>query len=367
MRVKFFFKISLVCSVLFCICLLSCGKDKNTGPAVVYAPLLKSAKENYPTLSKLFISADTVRLKTSGPQSLLPRVNNVKFTDDYIFLSTEDERLLEFDWDGNFICQIGFQGRGPGEYLRLSRFDILPDKEEVYTVNLSDGQINVYSFQGKFLRTIETKEILLDFAVLPDGHFLLMSRYGFTEAGRSLYETDAEGNLQRVLYEIPPYVYDESAEDHLAHISPDEIGFMPLKNDDTIYHILKDTIIKSMVVKSDIVMSKERLSRPSGYYSDDGYNREIFRETDRIMSAVLMGNETVVRIYYDKVNDVTYLDVDTQPVAVPESDRVPVFQSAYNGWFIRVHDAGEIITNPHLHQVFPEIDEDSNPVLLLFR
>ena len=85
------------------------------------------------------------------------------------------------------------------------------------------------------------------------------------------------------------------------------------------------------------------------------------------MAVILSGNQTVVRIFYDKVNDITYRDVSTQPVDVPESDRVPFFQSAYNGWFIRVHDAGEIITNPHLHQAFPEIDEDSNPVILLFR
>lgn len=367
MRVKSFFKISLVCSVLFCICLLSCGKDKNTGPAVVYAPLLKSAKENYPTLSKLFISADTVRLKTSGPQSLLPRVNYVKFTDDYIFLSTEDERLLEFDWDGNYIRQIGYKGRGPGEYLGFSRFDILPDKEEVYLMSHMDGTINVYSFQGKYLRTIETKNMLSDFAVMPNGHFLFMSRLGFTEAGRGLYETDAEGNVLRVLFQVPNYVHDEPLEDYLAHISPDEMGYMPMKHDDTIYHILKDTIIKSMVVKTDIVMNKDMLNQRTGYYSDNGYSREIYRETDRVMAVILSGNQTVVRIFYDKVNDITYRDVSTQPVDVPESDRVPFFQSAYNGWFIRVHDAGEIITNPHLHQAFPEIDEDSNPVILLFR
>jgi hypothetical protein len=70
------------------------------------------------------------------------------FSKDYFVVSDRTICLL-YDWQGNFISQIGRIGKGSGEYLRVSHVQFGPD-QNIYT---NDGRsISVYDFGGRFKR-----------------------------------------------------------------------------------------------------------------------------------------------------------------------------------------------------------------------
>ena len=187
----------------------SCSNQaKDTACTNIYAPILKNTDtDRIPSISRLGFSIDTVRLKTTDASSFVSYVHDIRMTDEYIFFLTNDERVLQFSSTGEFIRRIGYKGRGPGEYLSARYFDILPEKEEVYVAGSLDGEMEVYSFAGKHLRTIPLSFHHFDFVVKSNGHFLFYERYGNfePEAPAGLAEFDAQGNFIKTV--IPNNIF----------------------------------------------------------------------------------------------------------------------------------------------------------------
>ena len=83
---------------------------------------------------------------------LIKSVFTIRFSKDYIFIQNHLYNVLMFDRNGKFLRQIGARGRGPGEFRTVFSFNITNDE-----VLINDGwKINIYSFDGEFLRSIDT-------------------------------------------------------------------------------------------------------------------------------------------------------------------------------------------------------------------
>ena len=368
------FKLSLVTPIVACTCFSGC-KNKTVAPesgvTVIYAPINEKVNpDSLPLRSKLFQRIDTVRLKTDVLEGCINTVKDVKVTDDYIFVLTSgDERLLVYDMEGSFIRQIGRKGRGRGEYVNLQSFDILPEKEEIYLCSQLTDDINIYSFSGEFKRKISPQLLSLDFAVKSDGHMLFFSEYGNTQKGydRGVFETDADGNFIKMIFTIPLSYGHIQNYDLFTHISDDEIGCMGFEDEDFIYHIKGDSVYKAYKIKTDIVMDKDILKQEQNYTSDIAYHKALYHETDRLLTVSLIGNGKAVRIYYDKFNHATYRSVDFSDVKAPKEEEFLPMTSSYKGKWVRVHDVLNIRMVPELHEAFPDITEESNPVILIFQ
>lgn len=76
---------------------------------------------------------EKVNLETNS-NTLLYTINDITpFRSGYLIMGRE--KLLHFDSNGNYICQIGRKGRGPGEYLNLSSYYVHNDTVCIYCNN----------------------------------------------------------------------------------------------------------------------------------------------------------------------------------------------------------------------------------------
>ena len=88
---------------------------------------------------------------------LFGSIVSVELIDNMIFIATALEGLFVCDYTGNFICRIGKQGRGPGEYTYAKKFTLDRNKEIVYVLGGVRHILLKYSFKGDFIETIEPK------------------------------------------------------------------------------------------------------------------------------------------------------------------------------------------------------------------
>ena len=286
-------------------------------------------------------------------------------TDEYIFFLTNDEMVLQFSSTGEFIRRIGYKGRGPGEYLSARYFDILPEKEEVYVAGSLDGEMEVYSFAGKHLRTIPLSFHHFDFVVKSNGHFLFYERYGNfePEAPAGLAEFDAQGNFIKTV--IPNNIFLTDLDDNLFHVAPGVIGYYNPSVGDTVFHITQDTVYAVYTISGDKKLTEGVQPEERNMYGLSQYKIMYCTETDRVVNIGVMNQETVLRVVYDKINNKTYSYKNWEDQVIPQTDRAYLMNTVYNGNGFHVLDAGDILASPELQKQFPEITEDSNPILLI--
>ena len=118
--VKVLFKCSVIGSLVVACALTGCRHQvaQDPGTTVIYAPLKEKVNpDSLPLKSRLIHRIDTVKLSTSVLEGCINTIKEIKITDDYIFVLTYDDRLVQYDRSGEFIRQIGHMGRGRGEYL----------------------------------------------------------------------------------------------------------------------------------------------------------------------------------------------------------------------------------------------------------
>ena len=368
---KFLFKPLFVCVAVTGASFAGCeGGDSQEGveTTVIYAPLKEKANpDSLPLRSVLFERIDTVRLKADKLEGCLGAVKDVKITDDYIFVQSSDERLLMYDMNGEFIRQIGFKGRGRGEYTSLQNFDILPGKEEIYLAESMCDNILIYSFQGEYLRKISPQEFFYApaFAVKDDGHLLFLTFFGRSYKG--VYETDADGNFIKMIYTLPADYMSYDTYDVFCHISVDEIGCMGYEDENYIYHIKGDSVYRPYKVKTDIEMGHEAMRTRHSYQDEDAYYKNLYHETDKLLTFMVAGAGNITRIYYDKVNKRKYTLVEMSDVKPSPEESFYPFTASYMGKLIREYDVLNILMVPELCQAFPDVTEESNPVILIFQ
>lgn len=111
--------------------------------------------DNYESipLSNLNKELEYIPLETNS-ENLLKRINQIEFSNNYIFISDFD-RLIQFDREGNFIRQIGANGRGPGEYIHVSGFYLDEKEKKVYVKAWGINAILEFDFNGLYIRSFK--------------------------------------------------------------------------------------------------------------------------------------------------------------------------------------------------------------------
>ena len=88
------------------------------------------------------------------------RPQKIKCVGEYIYILDErNQRILRFDNNFNYINQIGREGRGPGEYLYPTTFQIF--KDTIYIADVSNYRIDLRFVDGKYIRSFRPKYPLL--------------------------------------------------------------------------------------------------------------------------------------------------------------------------------------------------------------
>lgn len=342
------------------------GDDDFEGK-ILDAPLLKHVKTARPSFEGFWQSIDTILLDNSTTESLVGAIKNIKFTNDYIFIHSNQNALHIFDYQGNFVRKIQKVGRGRGEYDMLVKFDI---QENAGLISILDGAniMRIYTFEGEFVRQFEVQQYIDDFAVLPNGHYLMYNTEDQSSGIRGLYETDEQGVTIQNLFEIPDYFQLVShTSPYLIHLNDSVISCMGLEYNDFIYHYEDGQITPVYKIRTDIefpieIMQSHRWDNPDKQYSKTG-----FWESDRFLGITVTNFREFVQIFYDKKEDQLYrFDLNDMNDSTLWNNPL-TFQYADKGKLVICYDPEIILEIPKYKVSFPKVTLDSNPILVIWQ
>jgi len=149
-------------------------------------------------------------LLESTDESVLGRIREAKFTKDYIFIQAYGNPLLaQFDFKGNFLRYIGKIGKGPEEYDLIREFSLDEKSGLIYIQPNWIRNILVYTFNGKFVKTLKINRDERSIVWCRDSSFICYSEpsvgneeYVFTEINSSGQILQTIQNYCR--WDVPP-------------------------------------------------------------------------------------------------------------------------------------------------------------------
>ncbi len=170
-------------------------------------------------LSEFLEITELIPLETNK-KCLINRIDKVVVFGSKIFVFDKNsQRILLFNRDGTFISQIGMPGKGPGEYLEISDFEIDRVRNLVYVLDFQ--RVHTFSINGEFQRTTKTEFMAQNISVLNNNEVV------FNGAGRDdrIFITDSTFKINQSFF---PYT--------LAHRIAPNFSFSKF-NENTIFHL----------------------------------------------------------------------------------------------------------------------------------
>ena len=368
-KILFLHMMLLIAALSGCKSTPNIGQDQEFGGIILDVPIHGGEPVDKPRRAEIVESIDTIQLQGSAQESLIDHINEFRITDDLIFVSSSDVFNV-FDRDGRHLRKIQRKGRGPGEYLELSAFDIDPEHRLLYILDRQSNLIIIYDFEGKFERRIQLDSWgVTEFAVLPGGHLLILDLMDNRAEHRGLYEADENGQPLRQLYAVAPeYDHIIYGSKFLIHISDSEIGCLGLEDNDLIYHFRNDSLVPIYKVKTDIVMPDYVMQGQRPVPPDEGYYKIQYWETPRFLGLTLVSEELFTMVLYDhKTGQQTnYYRDELMSGPNPDLDFAPSFSHCYKNKLIMSYDYSLTLQDKALKNLFPTLTEDSNPLLIIF-
>ena len=190
-------KIAALASLLF---IYGCGKQSIYDSSVPVEVIDFSALEKVPISD--FESGkkkEYVLLKDFDGKKLFGRIDKAKIRDGKIYIADDRIRtLIVYDRFGNYIATVGEHGKGPGEYVNLSDFDVHKNGD-VYVLDSRLKKMIHYDGRYKY---VDEHKLAFDADVLAvlDNDSLLFGLSSWNEgegAGNKIALTDKRGKIGR--------------------------------------------------------------------------------------------------------------------------------------------------------------------------
>ena len=136
--------------LIFVLLSVYCSHNKNANRNIESNSLELHFPESGEDTLKASYFADTVIYITleTTKESYIQHINQLWMDESVILISSFNSGLIMFGQNGNFIRQIGKNGRGPGEYLSILHFDVI--KDTIYISSTGKRGFLRYTFDGTF-------------------------------------------------------------------------------------------------------------------------------------------------------------------------------------------------------------------------
>lgn len=92
-------------------------------------------------------------------------------------VDTGSNRVLVFDFQGEFLRAIGNKGQGPGEFMRATGACLIPEGG-LAVADFGNNRIQVFDPAGKFVRSITSTEARVADLVFSEGKFFTVPSFG---------------------------------------------------------------------------------------------------------------------------------------------------------------------------------------------
>ena len=189
------------------------------------------------SLSSLVDYCNLVQLETTEEAYFRP--GNTTVTEKYIGIRSSGAPYKLFDHSGNFLCDVGSVGKGPGEWTISLYDDIIDDKNElIYFSSFMSNKILVYSTSGKFLKDIVAPHQLQKPKMFLSDNILTVIHMPFQNDKAVAYQFDVKtGEVLKELAPPPAHFIVQSFDGELfsTRNAPGIFDFLHTSSD-TLYH-----------------------------------------------------------------------------------------------------------------------------------
>lgn len=100
--------------------------------------------------------AEAIPLETTD-SCLIKNIGQLEESKMYYWI-VSDNLIYKFDKAGRFIKRIGSMGQGPEEYVSAKMIQPVEETQELFVMDYFGRKMNVYDFDGHFLRTFKLPE-----------------------------------------------------------------------------------------------------------------------------------------------------------------------------------------------------------------
>jgi hypothetical protein len=382
--------------ILSSLLLVSCSRDLQE---VTYKDLVKmdidkvESKDNH-RLADSIKEHKYVKLETRK-DCLIGEISKIILKKKFLYILDKRTRsIFKFTSDGRFISKIHNQGKGPGEYLSLSDFDI-DDDGNLYLLDMSSKQVLVYEKDGNYLKTISSKylvtnilsinkELLVNYVPFnvgsstPEGH-VLITRNGNVHKSWFPFSNfkDGKGGVVNLL---KSYAFRRSENTILFN---EDLR-------DTIYELKSD---QTLTAKYTIDFGSKRISddlrnRPTYFIGDptliqEGWHLENYFETSKYFTCSFnMEGKTWV-LFFDR-NKKTYQISSCAALCNPKAKIISDMRvlGVLNDYFVSEVPGRFLSSNKEILNKYPDksqnfteenyklicdYEPNSNPVLVFYK
>jgi hypothetical protein len=317
----------------------------------------------------------TLALETT-PQSLLGDIKKIRVYKERIFLMSgaNDASLLVFDKSGRFITRVGFQGRGPQEYVALYNFEIDPTRDELLLIDSQGQKILLFDMEGKFKQTISIPFRIECAGRLPDGRFVLAySVFGIANNEYFVVAIcDEAGNvLERHIESRVDMMFSVGAQDMMVARADGSLSLMP-QYLNTIYRITNKGVSAEVGFEfPDKTLTLDRLAEELGGSNLMTMNLDVFDENNSVIGNhaedddwIIFNNKLFSRekVFYNKASGEAFR---SQHPLFGNANTIYLDDEGY--CWASLYEVPESADDPLMQQLIEAYAGDDNRPLVYYR
>ena len=240
---------SLINPIACCLVLYIFGCTENTGrntEGIITIDLESNIKNFKPMkLSEIASSVDYIPLQSSS-DFMIGYIGSIDVSEQFIVVGAKqgmDTKILLFDNKGNYIREIGRQGKGPGEYQITGRPYFLDDCIYVPSV-IGKPNVLIYDITGKFIKACSyplhhISSIHSNWLPISPNEFLLQVPNNSGDQDFRIIKVDCQGKTLKgfpnsmKFQPFNPNVFSTDSQASQFYIFDDKIRYKEVRNDTT--------------------------------------------------------------------------------------------------------------------------------------
>ena len=223
--------------------LFSCNRSSFTAETIIDIKVNSSRFE----LCDLIDDFIVVDLEVTE-ESLLGRIERVIIFNDKIYVHDPlSHSIFIFDYpSGEYIFKISARGRGPGEYLRISSFNV-NSENKIEILDASSKKILRFDENGNFIESKYMQFSANDFKYFNEERNIIFTKNSFEQDLSLNYEiviTDNYNNILETYLEVSKFTSTLIKQDFkLSVFNENIVSFLPI-NSPVVYHIEDSLVVQ---------------------------------------------------------------------------------------------------------------------------
>ena len=371
---------SAACAVLLVLS-VSCGRRPGSGegPLVLdIASAVGAGEVCEPVCGDMFEVVGWTTIGTEDSMLLAyPQIFGYKDGDIYLYDGMSETFFRVRERDGKILSRFCRKGRGPGEYVSLGTACLDGARDMILVSDMSMNRILAYTPEGKYLPEY-SRDSLIGAAVLADGNILALNPMdldllyaGTGQAGTCYDIYDAEWNLIRrgTVMQNTKRSFMVGYPDPVMSLDG-ECYYSPYRSD-TLYRVTADADIPALVFdKGRYAISDEAYMNPemmvSGGPGISDVSTEIIGPYAFCDFYITLDGLYCSQVWDMRDGKLVYAasSEDSRPGFRLKSDGVELSVSPS---FVMDGEIFSILDYDDALRLVPDLDTDSNPVLLHLR